>query len=258
MQRRRSVAAAIAVVWCLFAGAQGARAQQADESTENGKESATERTPERPSSSAASAAETSSSPPSRGSASKEEGSGDAAAPPESSKSSAKEPSSASGPGSEGRTAKNSVFGELLGPGLWYSVNYERMVIDDLGVRVGFMFISLSASAGSTSSSAKFVTLPMTVNYIGVSSGTHSLEVGGGGTLAHASSSTSSGGLNAAGSGVGGWGNIHVGYRIQPPDGGFQFRVGVNGYVGRGLSFDADDPDKVGFIALPYLSLGGTF
>ena len=37
-----------------------------------------------------------------------------------------------------RPAPNSVFAEMLGAGVWYSVNYERRVIDDLGVRAGLV------------------------------------------------------------------------------------------------------------------------
>ena len=52
-------------------------------------------------------------------------------------------------------APNSIYLEGLGAGLAYSLNYERRVIDDLGVRVGFSYLSVSAgaSAGGSSSSA---------------------------------------------------------------------------------------------------------
>ena len=50
-------------------------------------------------------------------------------------------------------AKNAVFLEGLGPGLLYSVNYERLVIDGLAVRVGFSYLSMSASATSGGTTA---------------------------------------------------------------------------------------------------------
>src|SRR5687768_194863 len=54
------------------------------------------------------------------------------------------------PNPKGKPAPNSVFLEGMGAGLYYSANYERRVIDDLGVRLGFSYLSMSASAGGAS------------------------------------------------------------------------------------------------------------
>src|SRR5689334_20446311 len=71
---------------------------------------------------------------------------------------------------------NSIFAEGLGAGLLYSINYERMVLDDLGVRAGFGYWSVGASAtvnGQTAgASASYLTIPITVSYIGVRSKKH--------------------------------------------------------------------------------------
>lgn len=72
-----------------------------------------------------------------------------------------------------RTARNSIYVEGLGPGLAYSVNYDRMVIDDLAVRVGVSYMSYGASASSGSSTASasitYLTFPITASWVGVHS-----------------------------------------------------------------------------------------
>jgi len=157
-----------------------------------------------------------------------------------------------------RTAKNSVFAEGLGAGILYSVNYERLVINDLGVRVGFAYYAFSASSGSSSAKAGYVMFPITASYIGISSGSHALELGAGTTLAYVTAASSSMGLSASGAGVGGFGTILVGYRIQPRRGGFQFRIGFSGFFGPGLGFSVDDPKAWGFFPWGYISFGGSF
>ena len=49
-------------------------------------------------------------------------------------------------------AYNSIFVEGGGPGLLYSLNYERVVENDFGLRIGMSYASFSASAGSHSAS----------------------------------------------------------------------------------------------------------
>ena len=44
-----------------------------------------------------------------------------------------------------RTAVNSVFAEGLGPGLLYSLNYERTLENDFGLRLGVSYMSFGAS-----------------------------------------------------------------------------------------------------------------
>jgi hypothetical protein len=139
-----------------------------------------------------------------------------------------------------------------------------MVIDQLGVRVGFSFLSLGASASvdgeSVSAKAKMFFLPITVNYVGISSASkkHCLELGGGATIVIASGAVSGGGISAEESGAGAYGTAHVGYRIQPADGGFNFRVGMMAVFGPGLGLSDPDPNSFGAFPWGYISLGGTF
>jgi hypothetical protein len=161
-----------------------------------------------------------------------------------------------------RTAKNAVYAEGLGAGLAYSLNYERLVIDDLAVRVGASYLSVSASASANgqtaSASSSWMTFPLTASYIGVASGKHALELGGGATLVYASGSASTIGASASGSGTSAMGNLMVGYRLHPADGGFQFRVGLAALIGQGLGLDTKDPAKVGVLPWFYISFGGAF
>lgn len=163
-----------------------------------------------------------------------------------------------------RSAKNSIWAEGLGSGLLYSVNYERMVLDDLGVRVGLAYYSFGASVTSGSdhaeASAKFFIFPITASYLGISSDSkkHCLELGGGATIIYATAAASGTGMSVEGSGMGGYGQALVGYRIQPPDGGFQFRVGLMALFGPGLGFSDSDPTAWGTIPWGYISFGGSF
>ncbi len=66
------------------------------------------------------------------------------------------------------------------------------------------------------------------------------------------------GLSASGSGATAFGDVLVGYRYQPRDGGFQFRIGFSGMFGPGLAFSTDEPEAWGFLPYGYISLGGSF
>jgi hypothetical protein len=162
-----------------------------------------------------------------------------------------------------KPAANSIYAEGLGAGLAYSINYERMVLDDLGVRAGMSYLSMTASASSgtasSSASASFLSFPITASYIGVRRGKHSLELGGGVTLTRSSGSGSSFGMTASGSGMSGIGTAMIGYRIHPVDhAGFQFRVGLMALAGKGLGLDTTDPSAFGVLPWGYISMGASF
>jgi hypothetical protein len=162
-----------------------------------------------------------------------------------------------------RPAPNSIYAEGLGAGLLYSINYERMVLDELAVRGGLSYLSIGASStvnGQTmGASATWMTFPITASYTGVRSGKHALELGGGATLTYASASASTMGSSASGSGMGAFGTTMVGYRIHPVEGaGFNFRVGVMGLFGPGLGLSVTDPSAFGMLPWFYLSCGASF
>ncbi len=124
-----------------------------------------------------------------------------------------------------RTAKNTFYVELLGNGLVYSVNYERFVGNDVAFRLGAGYISANDSGFYGSLFA----LPVTASYLGVRSGNHALELGGGAVVA----SYSGGKVKVIDSDTGVAGTAIVGYRYAPTSGGFTFRVAFTPVFGAG-------------------------
>jgi hypothetical protein len=160
-------------------------------------------------------------------------------------------------GEKEREANNAVYLEGLGAGLLYSVNYER-AFGDFSARVGFSYLGVSASASNasntagSSASASFITVPITVSYLGIGSVRNIFEVGAGATIMNMGAGASVFGDGNKASGSASLTIVRptvlAGYRYQPEDGGFFFKVGMSGIVDFGLPV----------LPLPYLSLGGTF
>ena len=158
-----------------------------------------------------------------------------------------------------RSAANSIFLEGGGPGLAYSLNYERIFADDFGLRVGFSYLSISGtvSSGTTSAtgSATLWAVPVMVDYLGLGWGNHALELGAGATIVGLSASGTMGPFAGSGSGTLAFGTAILGYRRQPVDGGFQFRIGFEAVAGKGLSLSNPDPNSFGVLPWMYMSLG---
>jgi len=157
-----------------------------------------------------------------------------------------------------RDATSSLFVEGGGPGLLYSINYELLFDDDFGIRAGFSYQPLSATGssagGSARSSVSFITVPVLANYL-VNFGSSALELGGGATIIKADGAASGNGLAVSASGTIVLGTAIMGYRRQPMDGGFQFRIGIEALVGKGLALSNPDPNKLGVLPWMYLSIG---
>jgi len=142
----------------------------------------------------------------------------------------------------------------LGPGILYSINYDRNFGDFAG-RIGFSYIGLSASSSSSSGGAEahtsWITVPLTVSYLGIGSKKNMLELGAGVTVVNVGAGASTFATKDAKSESASetllFGDLIIGYRLQPPDGGFTLRTGLSPVFGHGV-----------FLPLPYLALGGTF
>jgi hypothetical protein len=143
-----------------------------------------------------------------------------------------------------RTANNAIYIELLGAGFLYSINYER-TFGDFAARAGFGYWSISADSDT---GVSFLAVPLTLSFIGVGSKRHMLELGAGATIYHLGGRSSSWYFDSSGSDTVVVPMGFVGYRLQPPDGGFFLRTGLNGLVFSGE----------GFFVWPYVGLGGTF
>lgn len=142
-----------------------------------------------------------------------------------------------------RTALNGLYVELGGAAAVYSVNYERFVQEDVALRVGFGYISVSAggtsSSGTSTASVSMITIPVTASYLGLRSGGHALELGGGAVYASFSGSVkdSSGGPDVFGSASGAVGTAIIGYRYAPVNGGFNFRIAYTPMISSGGIFN---------------------
>lgn len=144
------------------------------------------------------------------------------------------------------SAKNSLYLEIAGNGILYTVNYDRRFTNKISGRLGVM------RAGAFGVS--FTAVPLTGSYL-VGSGNHRFELGlgpqflrvsvdasdavsgvTGGTGNISTSNSSSGGLGfdedattVAATGI-------IGYRYQPMNGGFVFRIGLTPTFAPGAGF----------------------
>lgn len=120
---------------------------------------------------------------------------------------------------------NTIFLELGGNGLLYSLNYERVLPSDVALRAGFGYISVSATGGGASANVSWVTIPVTFSYLGIGGGSAKLELGAGAAFTRISgaSTTSIGDEIEAGVFVP-LASFIAGLRIAPPGGGFNFKL----------------------------------
>lgn len=142
----------------------------------------------------------------------------------------------------GKRAQSFYF-ELLGPGATYSFNYDTRFQDTLngfGGRAGLSYIAVDGNG--------VFTAPFMLNYLLGKEGKY-FEMGLGATYISFSSAESAEDnevLFVDDSTV--FGTMVFGYRKQPVDGGFMFRIGISPFFGEG-----------NFIPYyGYLSLGYTF
>lgn len=148
-------------------------------------------------------------------------------------------------------AANTIHFELLGNGILYSINYDRLFTHHFSGRVGWMYLSGDATSDDPTDPKVTVSMnliPVTVSYLG-GPGDHRLEVGGGPVLAYLSADVDDGVQGVSASGLASIVGM-LGYRFQPMDGGFNFRAVFTPH----LVIDAEEP------LLPWggLSLGYTF
>ena len=158
---------------------------------------------------------------------------------------------------KGREAKNAIYLDLGGPGLIYSINYDREIVPDISARIGFSYLGYSVSASdgagnSAGGSFSYFAIPLTVSYLGIGSKSNCFEVGAGAEILNAKGN----GFVNADDGAASVGasrtfvglSALAGYRHQPEDGGFVFRVGVS------------PTTFLGLITIPtgYLSFGAAF
>jgi hypothetical protein len=126
-----------------------------------------------------------------------------------------------------QTHPNSIYLELMGNGGLYSLNYDRLFTENIGARIGFMYFETEDFLFGTD--IELFLIPITLNYL-VGSENHKFELGIGPVIVFGSAGFF-GYESVSGSGVGG--TATIGYRYQPIDGGFLFRIGFTPYFGFG-------------------------
>jgi hypothetical protein len=123
-------------------------------------------------------------------------------------------------------AKNAVHLELGGPGILYSVNYERFVLPKLSIRAGIGMFGLREN--TTGDSIGVLAVPVTAQYF-LGKGAHHLELGlgifTGGMWSDLNSYEKTETFGLIG------GTATVGYRYQRPGGGFLFRIAFTPLLG---------------------------
>jgi hypothetical protein len=135
-----------------------------------------------------------------------------------------EPREASRPVEE--EAQNVIALELGGPGLLYSVSYERFLLPNFSVRVGASLFGLRENTSGDTLVA--LPIPLSAQYVAFD-GAHHLELGAGlltGVIwsdLNSYDETETFGLAAA--------TATVGYRYQPARGGWVFRVALTPMYG---------------------------
>jgi hypothetical protein len=139
-----------------------------------------------------------------------------------------------------KVAKNCIYLEFLGNGLMYSLNYDRMLSNSIGFRIGAGFFSTNDR--DSDDHLTVATFPATLNYI-KGKGKHKFEIGAGVMLLTVSGNIDL--FDFEGSGLAG--TATFGYRYQPKKGGFVFRIGFTPLFG-----------EFGFLPFGGLSLGYSF
>ena len=151
---------------------------------------------------------------------------------------------------------NTVFMELGGNGLVWSLNYDRMITEKISIRVGYGFFQISDLFFNTELQddvedsyydSKVSLVPIVVNYL-LGSGNHKLEIGLGIRYAMVEGNgfiwnlpLPDNGSETSATGV-------LGYRYHSDTGGFSFRLSLAPIYHEGREF----------FAMPGLSLGYSF
>jgi hypothetical protein len=143
-------------------------------------------------------------------------------------------------------ARNAVYFEFGGNALYYSLNYDRRLQDNLTARIGVMYASAEGQDISGNRVDVGVALiPLMMNLL-VGGGSSRLELGAGPVFGLASGEAETldeGNVSLSAFGLGAF-TATVGYRYQPVRGGFVFRAAL-------VPFLSDGANLWGGISLGY-------
>jgi hypothetical protein len=145
-------------------------------------------------------------------------------------------------------SRNAIFVEGFGPGLLYSINYDRRLFPDISVRAGVSYWVLPGIFFLVAGGITIWDFPITVNYLIGKDASH-IELGIGAVPAFASLHGHEllFGEDVSGSAIAVYGTGTIAYRFQPNEGGIFFRIGFTPI------FTFKD-----FVPWGGISFGGTF
>lgn len=128
---------------------------------------------------------------------------------------------------EERERGRGVYAEIFGSGVTYSFNYDQRFqkrLDGLGFKAGLSFLAVDGTGLGT--------VPFGLNYLLGKNGKY-FELGLGGTygFGYDNQYTLFGSDDERTSGDGVLGNMVIGYRREPVDGGFLFRATLTPFFG---------------------------
>jgi hypothetical protein len=134
--------------------------------------------------------------------------------------------------------RNALYVELGGQGLLYSINYEHRIGQHLSLRAGFTSWSFHGGLLTILGIEKLsmTAFPVMVNYLTSPMKSSHLEIGAGVMPSFFSGKTLFTGSEGADNQSLLVGTASIGYRYQPPDGGFFFRVALTPLLGRNIGY----------------------
>ena len=119
-----------------------------------------------------------------------------------------------------KPAWNNIYAEALGSGLVYTLNYERLLSQSFGLRLGFGYLPVSATkTNGTTVHESATSAPLTLSWFPFGASSSKLEIGAGFSYVDLTKSVRG---FPQGSTIG-YAGI-VGYRYEEEDGGFLFRA----------------------------------
>ena len=131
--------------------------------------------------------------------------------------------------SSGFAQSNTIYFELLGNGLVYSLNYDRMVTEKISVRAGYGGLTVSqmtiSSGTIVNEDIKITLIPVLANYLR-GEGNHKLEMGAGIVLVSLDYTGNVADVNFSLAADGAIPTGNFGYRYQKPEGGFFFKASL--------------------------------
>jgi hypothetical protein len=157
------------------------------------------------------------------------------------------------PGPAPRQAKNAAYIEVFGNGGDISINVDRALAPGVALRLGYGSWDSERTTDFDRAQKSYTVFPVMLSGL-ISSGSHHLEIGGGLLFGHASVDSTGAFLTPVSysetitdlEGL-------LGYRRQPPAGGFVLRAGIT----PSIALQGDYPDR-GFHFGGGVSVGWSF